>query len=128
MQKFSTISHHQNEATYTPLVQDLVFDDRRGEWIIPHQPPAVAPAPPKTDLVPRAATAGKNIVVGSASIVVYGGLIVLECIGTVLTTVGEFFYLLWLSSRKPSTKANEPQAMPHRVEKIKVEVNVKIEA
>jgi hypothetical protein len=128
MNKISTISHHQNKVTYTPMVQDLVFDDRRGEWVVPHQPPAVAPAPLKTNLAPRVATAGKNIVVGGASIVGYGALITLEAAGTILMAVGEFFLFLWLSSRRPSAKAQEQQAMPRKAEKIKVEVNVKIEA
>ena len=128
MQKISTISHHQNETPSTPLVQELVFDVRSGEWVIPHQPPAVAPAPPKTDLVPRAATAGKNILVGGASIVGYGALIVLEAAGTVLMTIGEFFQILWLSSRRPNVKVSERAEMSRRSEKIKVEVNVKIEA
>lgn len=128
MQKISTISHHQNEASSTPLVSDLVFDAQLGEWVIPHQPPAVAPSPPKTDLVPRAATAGKNIVVGLASIAGYGSLIVLESIGTFFVTVGELFQILWLSSRRPTTKAHERAESPRRVEKTSVEVIVKIKA
>lgn len=127
MQKISTNYHHQNETSSASLVSDLVFDAQRGEWVVPHQPPAVAPASPKTDLVPRAAAAGKNIVVGGASIVGYSTLIILECAGTILMTVAEFFQILWLSSHRPVTKVSERAEMPRRAEKIKVEVNVKIE-
>ena len=128
MNNISTISHHQKQVTTTPLVQELVFDAQRGEWVVPHQPPAVAPVRLKTDLVPRVATAGKNIVVGGASIFGYGALITLEAAGTILMTVGELFQILWRSSRRPSARAQEPQAMPRKAEKIKVEVNVKIES
>lgn len=128
MQKISTNSHHQNQVTTTPLVQELVFDAQRGEWVVPHQPPQVAPLPPKTDLVPRVATAGKNLAVGTGMIIGYGVLILVEAGGVILMTVGEFFQILWLSSRRHATKAPERAGAPRRVEKIKVEVNVKIEA
>lgn len=128
MQKISTNYHHQNQVTTTPLVQELVFDAQRGQWVVPHQPPQMAPLPPQTKLAPRVANAGKNIVVGGGMLVGYGVLIVLEAGGHLLMGLGEFFQILWLSSRKYPTNAHERAEMPRKVEKIKVEVNVKIEA
>lgn len=128
MQKISTISHHQNEAATTPLVSDLVFDSARAEWVVLHQPQQVAPLPPKTDLVPRVATAGKNLVVGIGMIIGYGVLILVEAGGVILMTIGEFFQFLWLSSRRHTINTPERAEAPRKVEKTKIKVTVEIEA
>ena len=128
MRQNSTISHHDNEAPSTPLVSDLVFDTHRNEWVVPYQAPQAAPPPPKTDLMPRVAHAGKNLVVGAGMIAGYTILIVIESGGRILMTIGELFQILWLSSRKPSRTHYDAPQRPQQGQKINVEVNVKIQA
>lgn len=128
MQKIITNYHRDVEQEVEPLVSDLRFDAKTQEWVIPHPSTQAAPPAPKIDVVPRVGAAGKNIVLGLLMVGGYGALIVIEVAGRVVFGVGEFIQILWLSSRRPTQNAPERQEKPLQREKIKVEVNVKIEA